>query len=258
MLSIAMIFQNEASYLKEWIEFHKLVGVEHFYLYNNLSQDNYREILQPYIDSGEVDLIEWLYPSNNMPDWESLQIKAYNNALERSRSKTKWLAIIDADEFIVPIQSKDLKVFLAQFETDKTIGGVTANWINFGTSNVKKIPDDKLMIETLLMNSGPIKTNFKSIIQVDKVSCLSTPHVAIYKEGYHAYEIPFDQVQINHYWSRDEEFLQKIKIWRRALWGTTGRSCILYAQSLNSSHPSCNGILRFADKLRQRLKDIDS
>jgi hypothetical protein len=31
-LAITAIFQNEAPYLKEWIEFHLLMGAEHFYL----------------------------------------------------------------------------------------------------------------------------------------------------------------------------------------------------------------------------------
>ena len=36
-VAVCAIFKNEAPYLKEWIEFNHLVGVEHFYLYNNNS-----------------------------------------------------------------------------------------------------------------------------------------------------------------------------------------------------------------------------
>lgn len=48
-VSVCAIFKNEAPYLKEWIEFNRIVGVEHFYLYNNNSEDNYEEIIAPYI-----------------------------------------------------------------------------------------------------------------------------------------------------------------------------------------------------------------
>ncbi len=34
-MSLCAIFKDEADYLREWIEFHRIVGVEHFYLYNN-------------------------------------------------------------------------------------------------------------------------------------------------------------------------------------------------------------------------------
>ena len=60
-LAIGAIFRDEAPYLKEWIEFHKLVGCEHFYLYNNASTDNFYEIQESYIANGEVDLIDWNY-----------------------------------------------------------------------------------------------------------------------------------------------------------------------------------------------------
>lgn len=59
MVSFCLIFKNEAPFLKEWLDFHLTVGVDHFYLYNNNSDDNFREILEPYIGLGIVTLIEW-------------------------------------------------------------------------------------------------------------------------------------------------------------------------------------------------------
>ena len=48
-LSVVAIMKNEGPYLREWIEYHKLVGVEKFYLYNNGSTDDTVEILSPYV-----------------------------------------------------------------------------------------------------------------------------------------------------------------------------------------------------------------
>ena len=39
-LAVGAIFQNEARYLREWIEFHRRQGVERFYLYENNSSDD--------------------------------------------------------------------------------------------------------------------------------------------------------------------------------------------------------------------------
>ena len=36
-VTICAIFKNEAPYLREWIEFNRVVGIEHFYLFNNNS-----------------------------------------------------------------------------------------------------------------------------------------------------------------------------------------------------------------------------
>ena len=33
-VAVCAIFKNEGIFLKEWLEYHLLIGVEHFYLYN--------------------------------------------------------------------------------------------------------------------------------------------------------------------------------------------------------------------------------
>ena len=58
-LAIGMIYRNEAPYLAEWLEFHRLVGVERFYLYDNESEDDHLEVLAPYIEEGIVEVHEW-------------------------------------------------------------------------------------------------------------------------------------------------------------------------------------------------------
>ncbi|WP_369598480.1 glycosyltransferase family 2 protein, partial [uncultured Muribaculum sp.] len=40
-VSLCLIFKDEEPYLKEWIDYHILIGVDHFYLYNNNSSDRF-------------------------------------------------------------------------------------------------------------------------------------------------------------------------------------------------------------------------
>ena len=42
-LSVGSIFKNESQGIKEWIEHYLNHGVEHFYLINDNSNDNYLE-----------------------------------------------------------------------------------------------------------------------------------------------------------------------------------------------------------------------
>jgi hypothetical protein len=58
-LAMAAIVKNEGRYLREWIEFHRLMGVEHFYIYDNGSTDNTPEILEPYVRTGLVTATAW-------------------------------------------------------------------------------------------------------------------------------------------------------------------------------------------------------
>src|SRR5919204_208118 len=53
-LSACAIYRDEAPYLREWIEFHGLVGVQRFFLYDDGSTDHHDEVLAPYIEDGTV------------------------------------------------------------------------------------------------------------------------------------------------------------------------------------------------------------
>ena len=101
---VGAIFKNEAKYLKEWIEFNRIVGVQHFYMYNNFSDDNYMEVLEPYIQEGIVDLIDWPVKQG--------QISAYKDCYDKHRKDAKWIGFIDIDEYIVPNKMDSIYDFL--------------------------------------------------------------------------------------------------------------------------------------------------
>ena len=93
-LAIVAIFKDEGKYLKEWLDYHLLAGVEHFYLYNNDSTDDYKEVLAPYVEKNLVTLTEW--PGNSM------MYPAYDDTIKKHRFECRYMAFIDIDEFIYP------------------------------------------------------------------------------------------------------------------------------------------------------------
>lgn len=123
---ICAIFKDEADYLKEWIEYHKIVGVEHFYLYNNLSSDNYLEVLKPYIDNGDVTLIDWTIKQG--------QMQSYQHWIDNYKNETKWVGFIDLDEFVVPNTTDNIYAFLKQFDDNRPV--IIISWRYFGTSGI--------------------------------------------------------------------------------------------------------------------------
>lgn len=259
-LSICMIFRDEAPYLREWIEFHRLVGVEHFYLYNNLSQDNFKEILQPYIDQKIVELFEWPEESSNTNEWDAIQVAAYNDGLKKAKGTTKWLAILDSDEFLFPVHTDSLSQFLKTYEKQPGIGGLLVSWVMYGTSWVEKIPEDKLLIETLVYSQSQGDKHFKTILRPTHTTRVRSPHYAVYEKGFRHCTpsggsppfIEIDQVRINHYWSRDEWYLHQFKIPRRMVWNTNPRTCERWAEANNADYDPA--IFRFIHPLRARLK----
>lgn len=125
---ICGIFKNEEPYLKEWLEHHLKIGVEHFYLYNNNSTDNYSEILKPYIERGLVTLTDW--PKNQA------QLEAYEECIREYSVDTNWLGFIDIDEFIMLREDiPDIADVLKNFSGR---GSVVLYWRVFGSSGFKK------------------------------------------------------------------------------------------------------------------------
>ena len=107
-LSLILIFKDEAPYLREWLEYHLMLGVQHFYLYQNNSTDDYATVVQPYIDQGLVTLIEW-------PDHPG-QYSAYYHWYQNYRHESHWASFIDIDEFLCPFKETSLVDMLRQYE----------------------------------------------------------------------------------------------------------------------------------------------
>ncbi len=236
-VALAAIFQNEAQFLKEWIEYHRMIGVSHFYLYNNLSNDGYLGILKPYLEQGIVELFDVPFDSSLMRDGavthNFVQVCCYNHALEIAKSANKWLVVIDTDEFVCPMQSRNLVSFLRNY---RGVGGVVAYWQIFGTSGIWDIGPGELLIDKLTHKypqNYDENWQFKSIVRTKYAEGFYDPHCCKYIEGkfsispnYQMFrhgkpypEIPVDTLRINHYTFRTESFYQKVKKPRKAMWG---------------------------------------
>jgi hypothetical protein len=270
-LAICAIFRNESRFIKEWIEFHKLVGVTRFYLYNHFSQDDYLTVLKPYIESGEVVLIDWPHAvsSDELVNWTAIQSLAYCDGIWRAtKDCVNWLAVIDMDEFLFGNQQDNLVDILSNFETE-SIGGVCVNWQMYGTSHVSRIPDNRLMIESLVLKAPTDyaeNVSCKSVARVKYITWCSHPHFFKYKKGYHAVlenknmfqgrvpnSISVDTMRINHYWSRDEEHFFAVKSARRSEWNDDYENQQLRLRNINQIKEANDSILRFVPALSQTI-----
>lgn len=213
-LSVCAIAKDEGPYFVEWLEWHLSQGVEKFYIYDNGSTDNTRAILQPYIDNGVVEYIYW-------PGYRR-QIAAYDHCIEKYRFATRWLAFIDLDEFIVPVQDSSIPAFLARFEA---FPAVEVNWLVYGSGGaLKKTPGT--MMQRFRHHSVPghkLNRHVKSIVNpcrvFNMIGCHEAARITGYAADSHGKEIrknfrerepQQDVIRINHYAVRSlEEFREK-------------------------------------------------
>ena len=208
-LSICAIYLDEAPYLREWIEFHRLVGVERFFLYDHESSDEHRQVLAPYLEEGVVEVHEWPPP----------QRAAYDHCLAERRDESRWIAFIDTDEFLFSPALRPLPEVLRQFEQWP---GVGVNRLTFGTSGHIAMPDG-LVIENYVM-TYPMGASIKSIVDPRHAERSRNPHSFVYRDnrfavdehkrpidGWFTTEFTHSLLQINHYYTKSEaEFRHKL------------------------------------------------
>ncbi|MBA3816208.1 MAG: glycosyltransferase family 92 protein [Parachlamydiaceae bacterium] len=262
-IAAVLMFQNESFFLKEWIEYHKLIGIEHFYLFNNSSTDNYKEILKPYITSGEVELFNHSGHTHNQKDHGKIQYSIYKKACKLASGKAKWLAIIDADEFIYPVHSDSLNAVLKDYED---FGGLYVNYIPFGTSHIEHVSDNRLIIETLIYSTAQVVNFGKSIVRPERVSDCTDPHRMWYYPPYFHVNTNFqtfdwlppeavgDKLLIYHYCLGDINHALNVKIPRRSKWYDKPLAADTYLQSCENMNELLNlSMQRFVPALREKM-----
>ena len=173
-LSAMAVFKNEAPYLEEWLAFCVLEGIEHVLLYDNSSTDNFREVLQPWIDVGIVELFDWPLHWKN-----GAQTKAFLDALERLRGRSRWTAFIDIDEFLFSPTGERLPDVLKQYEGH---AGVIVNWQCYGSSG-HRIRPDGLTIESYTQRA---RTNWA---RNRRVKTIVDPRLAIEPQSAHLFQV---------------------------------------------------------------------
>ena len=274
-LTVASIFKDEAPYLREWIEYHKMMGVEHFRLYNNDSEDDYLAVLNPYIQKGEVTLIDFPSSQKALSNWPLLtQWPSCVDAIKYFTGKSKWLALIDVDEFLFPLESSNMVLFLEDYEM---YPGVVLSWQCFGTSFVDKIFSGQLMIESFTLKAKELSVRnipVKSIVRPDYVDIRSVawvPHTYFYLTNALAvfpdkqeclsnldvskWRICTEKAVINHYVHRSEQYFWNVKIPKKLRMENGKTVTAAYAKSW---HEDCNQvedkkIFRFVPALKQKM-----
>lgn len=207
-LAVCAIYRWEADYLREWVAFHRLVGVDRFFLYDNASQDAHLEALAPFIADGSVVLHDWqVFPG---------QRPAYDHCVAEHREDARWIAFIDCDEFLFSPTGRPVPEVLRSYER---FAGVGVNRVWMGTSFHETRPAG-LVIENFVhrLDVPDPNTSVKSIVDPTRVERVFNAHSFVYADGGHAVDenmVPveghtaasytFERLRINHYFTKSEE-----------------------------------------------------
>ncbi len=165
LVTIAAIVKNEAAYIAEWLEYHGLIGVEHFYVYDNGSDDDLAGALRPYILDGRVTLLNW-------PEFPG-QMSAYNHAVKVFGRDCRWMALLDIDEFLQVQGGGRLPAALDYHGAD--VDQILLPWVHFGGSGHVQKPTG-LVIESYVHRTADAHRQPKAVVRPAAVRWAGVHH----------------------------------------------------------------------------------
>lgn len=129
------MFRDEGPYLEEWIRFHQAQGFSRFYLFDDRSNDGFREVLDPYIRQGIVVLSSPPTFTADMHN-QARQSVCFTSGLRMAKKECDWVAIIDVDEFLFA-PNGHLADLLPK---SRYVAGLYIRWRMFGSSGYESPP----------------------------------------------------------------------------------------------------------------------
>ena len=198
-LAVVAIMKDEEPYVKEWLDYHLLAGVDHFYIYDNDSTPEFKKILQPYIDAGIVTYT--FFPG------KARQMEAYNDAIQKYKFLCRYMAFIDGDEFIFPKMKPTIIEIVDKVLSDlPDAAGLQINWMPYGSNGEEKADYTRGVLERFTRRNILHDNAIKSIVNPRRVNFFWTPHFPVYFERISDVSLnSSDKIIVNHYHVKSRE-----------------------------------------------------
>lgn len=216
-VGIVSIQRDRSPWIVEWLAFHLLQGVSHFYIYVHKCTDGMAE---------KLEKLSKRYPITVYAiDMDRPQLMAYEHAWKNFSNDVDWMAFIDGDEFLFSPSYDSLDKAIAGF-VHQPISAVAAYWKCYGSNGHIQEPSG-LVLENYPRHSGDDfipNRHVKSIVRSGEDVTGCTSHLLFAKNGtvdellrpinhgwMKEYEPSYQKLRINHYTVQSYEFFKKTK-----------------------------------------------
>lgn len=216
-MSLIAVFQNEACVIREWLAHYISQGVEHIYLLNDGSTDDFLSEISPfqeYVTLMDVDINK--YPRDSGKPGRQPSI--YNGMLlERVKEESEWVAVLDLDEFMyAPFHT--IKDVVQQLDKeDPNLFQVLVCWRIFGSNSHLKQPTSVIHgFTSRASDNDPIYGKASDCKSIAKTSALSNfwVHWHIGKGNTKTLFRGNRLLALNHYIVGSWEYFENVKMAR--------------------------------------------
>lgn len=225
-VGIALIVKDEARHVAEWAAFHVAAGVRQFLVYDNGSSDGTIDILREVLPAEALVVVPWrqIFSDARMGREIHNQVLAYAHAASNFGGGLRWLAFIDADEFLVPKQAASIPEALAHLGDARNL---SLPWHMFGRSGHVEPPEGGVVGNYLRRARDPMSDvrgvrAFKCIVDPCHLTALRVHSMETDGSGRTCNDrgvvveerererpgfYSADHLQLNHYYTRSESEL---------------------------------------------------
>src|ERR1700761_5629491 len=118
-ICLVAILKDENRFLDEWLVYHRIIGIEHFFLYDDDPKQPLKDFLSPH--EAYVTIINWWQPGITENARKGNQLAAYTHALNNYILPYEWVVFLDGDEFITLKQHTNIQEFLLDFKDEVSV-----------------------------------------------------------------------------------------------------------------------------------------
>jgi hypothetical protein len=265
-VAIVSIARDEKPFLNEWLLYHRLIEIDHIFVYDDEPNSGLQDFLRPHAKYATV--IRWhdQHQKFSSPRGDR-QTKAYLHALKHFLPEYKWVAFIDVDEFIILEKDSNIKRFLTHFENASAI---YLKWRVFGHNGHYEDPNGLVTASLTRRTRLPDEHWGKSITRCNKISNILSPH---HCELINGQTVSADNLaHVNHYKCRSfKHWIDRVKrgyvsqkpyhernAWNA--WRTSEEGCLrtfVEKIALNWNEHVDEEMLQFKPRLEQAIKLIN-
>ena len=219
-ICICTIVKNENLYIREFVEYYYLLGVNKIFLFDNndVNGESFEHILKDFVENKFIDIID-------VRGLSSIQIPIYNYCYQQNFQLYDWLGFLDVDEYLYILNKENITNYLShkRFEDCENI---FFNWVYYNDNDLIRYDNRSIQDRFTIPKNN--STKGKSFVRGrNKYLMIPSTHMAginIYKfcnsNGKRVYPKNFfsnifdkePKAFIKHYFTKTvEEFCNKIK-----------------------------------------------
>ena len=149
-LTMCTMTKDMDRYIPDWLNYHKLVGVEHAVIYDNSPKSTLPKSMRKFVESGFLTIIPWAHQHTPSKTYLEVQVASENDCMWRYKHTSHWMIKIDVDEFLQPMDPTRLTIpeYLnnSRFQLDHLGSVRIQNWffcrhkqLNYGLKSLHSI-----------------------------------------------------------------------------------------------------------------------